>query len=452
MNGIHIVSLSIKGIKSLDNEVSLSFYKKDITPPYNFRDYNIKGVYGTNGSGKTAIVSAVKILKDIMLNSDYLSSDINQKKLHELVNKKTRSMHIEVEYLIEFGSTIKPILYRCYIEIGLNKLNKFRIVREKLEYRTTSSRSSKYNLLYDIDNGALKLSDSLRTKTSSIFNEETKNLLTTSSLCSLFYVKILTLLEDVIKSDIKPDMLILGCLAQLMFYTNVYVYLEDKDLHDEYIINEMLSESKLREYIDNITDYKGFDDQVIVAGINYVDRNKLKAFKAKVRSLGEFLKIFKNELQDVEIDKRVDGDLYICRLIMKYDGYKIDSEYESSGIKKLIDLFDYIKKMNDSGIVFIDEFDANLHDVYLCVLLEYLSEYAEGQLCFTSHNIGPMRVLKSKKRSLDFLSVDRTIYSWSASGNYSPTTLYCNGMIEGSPFNVYMTDFLGVFDESEENE
>ena len=136
---------------------------------------------------------------------------------------------------------------------------------------------------------------------------------------------------------------------------------------------------------------------------------------------------------------------------MKYDGYKIDSEYESSGIKKLIDLFDYIKKMNDSGIVFIDEFDANLHDVYLCALLEYLSEYAEGQLCFTSHNIGPMRVLKSKKRSLDFLSVDRTIYSWSASGNYSPTTLYCNGMIEGSPFNVYMTDFLGVFDESEEN-
>lgn len=88
------------------------------------------------------------------------------------------------------------------------------------------------------------------------------------------------------------------------------------------------------------------------------------------------------------------------------------------------------------GIVFIDEFDSNIHDVYLCALLEYLMEYGKGQLCFTTHNVGPMDVLKHHKKSIDFLSEDHEIYSWTTSGNYSPSKLYRNGMIEGSPFNI----------------
>ena len=38
-----------------------------------------------------------------------------------------------------------------------------------------------------------------------------------------------------------------------------------------------------------------------------------------------------------------------------------------TGIKKLIQLFAYL-----NGIVFIDEFDSNIHDVYLYALLAYL--------------------------------------------------------------------------------
>ena len=49
------------------------------------------------------------------------------------------------------------------------------------------------------------------------------------------------------------------------------------------------------------------------------------------------------------------------------------------------------------GIVFVDEFDSNLHDVYLCALLEYLMSYGNGQLCSTTHNVGPMDVLKQNK-------------------------------------------------------
>lgn len=58
--------------------------------------------------------------------------------------------------------------------------------------------------------------------------------------------------------------------------------------------------------------------------------------------------------------------------------------------------------MVQGGIVFIDEFDSNLHDVYLCALIEYLMEYGEGQLCFTTHNVGPMDILRSRKNQSNF--------------------------------------------------
>ena len=136
---------------------------------------------------------------------------------------------------------------------------------------------------------------------------------------------------------------------------------------------------------------------------------------------------------------------------MVYEAYKINAEFESTGIKKLIKLFAYLKEMVNGGIVFIYEFDSNLHDVYLCALLEYLMEYGDGQLCFTTHNVGPMDILKQNKKSIDFLSEDHKIYPWKTNGNYSPSKLYRNGMIEGSPFNVDSIDFIGIFSTDEED-
>lgn len=80
--------------------------------------------------------------------------------------------------------------------------------------------------------------------------------------------------------------------------------------------------------------------------------------------------------------------------------YKYRLKKPVTGIKKLIQLFAYLNEMVEGGIVFIDEFDSNIHDVYLCALLEYLMEYGKGQLCFTTHNVGPMDVLKHHKKSI----------------------------------------------------
>ena len=85
---IYLLRLKVQGIKNIAEPVEINFYKKTITNNFNADKYKIKAIYGENGSGKTAIITAVKILKNIIINKSYLTDTHNQKLLFEIVNKK----------------------------------------------------------------------------------------------------------------------------------------------------------------------------------------------------------------------------------------------------------------------------------------------------------------------------------------------------------------------------
>ena len=106
-----------------------------------------------------------------------------------------------------------------------------------------------------------------------------------------------------------------------------------------------------------------------------------------------------------------------------------------------------MNKAVSGGIVFIDEMDSNINDVYLTKLIEFFMEYGEGQLCFTTHNTSPMASLKKNKKAIDFLSSDNRIVEWKTNGNFTPDSLYKQGMIEYLPFNIEPEDFIGVLGE-----
>lgn len=72
----YLVKHSVKGIKTLDEMASLSFYKKTITRNLDTQEYNVKGIYGMNGSGKSAIISSVDILRNILFDPGYLNNPI----------------------------------------------------------------------------------------------------------------------------------------------------------------------------------------------------------------------------------------------------------------------------------------------------------------------------------------------------------------------------------------
>ena len=105
---------------------------------------------------------------------------------------------------------------------------------------------------------------------------------------------------------------------------------------------------------------------------------------------------------------------------MVYQDYTLDKEFESRGIKKLIDLFSYLDSVSGGSIVFVDELDSNINDIYLDKIIEYFAYYGKGQLCFTAHNLLPMTVLKSNKNAIIFISCINTVHIWTKCGNLIP--------------------------------
>ena len=448
MKHIYLVNYRVKGIKTLEEEVSLSFYKKTITMPLDTKEYNIKGIYGINGSGKSGIVASVDILRNLLLDDGYLNNPMVQKNLDAIINKKSKELFIGADFLAEYKE--KTYLYRYEILLKKTLNDKYAISSEKLSYRLATSKKDDFNSLIEVKNGMIDYIDIKNDEElKNTFIQNTLNLLSMSAVSSVFLDKMYPY-EEQINNTISLD----GVLLLINLGIRMKVYMDQSDNHIDYLLKNMLmytmETDKDDTYIDSLR--KGAlrlnrsSIDAISGGTDLIAKPIYTRYEKKVKRLKEFIKIFKPDLTDISIDRKEDGDNYVCNLNMVYGDYVVHTEFESTGVKKLIRLFDYLQFMVRGGIVFIDEFDSNLHDVYLCALLEYLMEYGKGQLCFTTHNVGPMDVLKRNKKSIDFLSIDHKIYPWTTNGNYSPSKLYRNGMIEGSPFNVDSIDFIGIFD------
>ena len=452
MKHIYLVNYRVKGIKMLEEEVSLSFYKKTITMPLDTKEYNIKGIYGINGSGKSGIVASVDILRNLLLDDGYLNNPMVQKNLDAIINKKSKELFIGADFLAEYKE--KTYLYRYEILLKKTLTDKYAISSEKLSYRLATSKKDDFNSLIEVKNGIIDYIDIKNDEElKNTFIQSTLNLLSMSAVSSVFLDKMYPYGEQ-ISNIISLD----GVLLLIHLGIRMKVYMDQSDNHIDYLLKNMLMYTTETDkddiYIDSLR--KGAlslnrsSIDAISGGTDLIAKPIYTLYEKKVKKLKDFIKIFKPDLTDISIDRKEDGDNYVCNLNMVYGYYVVHTEFESTGVKKLIKLFDYLQFMVQGGIVFIDEFDSNLHDVYLCALLEYLMEYGKGQLCFTTHNVGPMDVLKRNKKSIDFLSVDHKIYPWTTNGNYSPLKLYRNGMIEGSPFNVDSIDFIGIFDPLEE--
>lgn len=458
MKDIYLTRYSVKGIKTLDQLISLSFYKKTISKNPNTQEYNIKGIYGMNGSGKSGIITSVEILRNLLIDPGYLNNPIAQKNLDAIINKGTEELFIEAEYMVNLKES--PLLFRYSVTLTRDTSGKYAVTHECLSGKKATSRNDSMDIVYEVSGGEIVFISEINehSKFSADIQSKTMNLLETATMCALFYKKFL--LSAIKNQEHHQGNLWIGLCLLYFFGKELHVYLDQSDDHRNYVAQSSLEHyddsEKYKNEIDTVLSsfLKMNNDylNVLSASGNIVSKQMYINFEKDVHKLYDFLHIFKSDLQGIEIDKKENHNLWVCDLIMEYSSYRIHAEYESTGIKKLIRLFAYIKEMVEGGIVFIDEFDSNLHDVYLCALLEYLMEYGEGQLCFTTHNVGPMDILKQRKKSIDFLSENHQIYSWKTNGNYSPSRLYRNGMIEGSPFNVDSIDFIGVFGSGGEDE
>ncbi|MBE6025217.1 MAG: ATP-binding protein [Cellulosilyticum sp.] len=436
MINFFLLRMRLNGIKSISTPIELEFYNKILTS-FNPELYRVKAIYGENGSGKTGIVTAVSIIKKIVLSRDYLRQVETQSLLAELINKKNNKLALEVQFAKYYEEDKDIDVYRYGIEIS-KVGDSYEITNEYLNCIYNYTKYKKEKLGFCIEEGVIKALNGTQ-ELHDIVEKNTMNTLSEKSFVSRL----------VFMDEIADSRLFLDALAVFVFWITISTYLDEEDMHEMYLIMKMIRDPN--KQIDD----KGMMDSFVNRQINYldskgrdvVDKKNIDEYEKKVRRLEKFLKIYKHDLKSITIEKRDNGDNYICELILNYADFSVNREFESTGIKKLIKMFDCLANVDKGGIGFIDEMDSNLNDIYLCKMIEYFMYYGKGQLCFTTHNLDPMTVLKNNRNSIDFLSSDNTITSWKITGNAAPDKYYKNGMIEHSPFNVEPSDFIGMFGE-----
>ena len=417
----YLLSLKISGIKNIEVPIELNFYKKTINnSDFDPEKYRIKAIYGENGSGKTAIITAVKILQNFLTDKNYLIDSDDQKILVETINKKTHSGFIECEVYTDFGGKKNILKYTISFEIGID--NRCHILSEKLEQKKGNYTKNSYNLVFETADGVL-----LQLGNDEMFQDLKEKYRQNDEM---YYISLL-----------------------ILFGLSLNVSIDEADDHKNYFLREEIKTLALTEagkgedkLYYHLTDW-GNSGQI---SANLILKNKFEKFEKKISRMCAFVQIFKPELCDIAIEKKDYDQFYKYNLRMIYKDYTLDQEFESRGIKKIMELFEYLDMSADGQITFIDELDANINDVYLDKLIEYFILYGNGQLCFTAHNLSPMSLLKRNKESINFISSINTVHTWANNGNQTPARAYRNGFIEDSPFNVDASDFLGILGGDDE--
>lgn len=421
-----LLSLSVNGVKNIEKPITIDFYSKIIkrfTPCKN----NIKGIFGPNGIGKTAIIKSIDIIRKLVINDKYLSNDNNIIILDKIINKTLNYMEVEVDFL-SIGENGEKTKFRHFIKLS-KSLQKIYIEEEKIIKLDRESNIILKELI--IKKGTILKNDFFNSESNEELKNRTANLLLDRSVLNV-------LLSDF--SWIKSKLVLKDFMKIFNFYADVFVKIESNDDHSIYATIEN-NFNKLDKIIPRLE--SNYD--IIVS------KNDYNSFLVFLKNLTEFLKLFKPELKNISCESKLNVENYYINIILEYESYNVDLEFESMGIKSLVALFSYFECIYNDKIVFIDEIDINIHDVYLNKLIEFFAEEGRGQLIFTAHNITLLQTLKDYKHSIDFINENKEIVSWTRKGNSNPFKVYKEGYIKGLPFNIEESNFYSIFANKEDD-
>jgi hypothetical protein len=412
MPNIFLNALSVKGVKNITANCEIQFQPKG----------RVKAVYGSNGAGKTALIAGASMLKRLLLDSDYLVTE--KRALTDLVNKHARQA--ELSAVITAGKT----KYRYYVVVDC-RAEVPMLACEKIEQFLHGAK--KRTLFYSVK-GELKefgslLSDDIRAKT--------QNLLQKSSLISLV-VEGMRTSEPLFSKTARVPFVD----ALISFAKQMGVYLCAGDLPSSpYELTSHSVPEQMRQRLVEISNNNRYKELL------FIPPSALEAYEEETKRLFSFIKMFKPDLQSIDVDHRkVDQGVISVERIFNYGkGCKINSYLESTGVRSLTNIFPFISAAMTGSIVFIDELDSGINGILLESLIRYLNAYAQGQLCFTCHDSYLMDALEESKYGISFLSPSRGITNWIKNGHYSPESQWTQGYIPGFAFNYEPLDFHEAF-------
>ena len=366
---------------------------------------DVLGIYGQNGSGKTAFIEALWILKLVLLGES-LPGDIK-----DYIYQGEKEAAIDAVFSMSLGEDKYQLFYEMVIERRENAAPI--IIKEDLSYKNLEedgwtykrgiithdlddkdhllSPQKNYNLLTKNNKDAkvdLKVAKELAKKdeTSFIFSSEMDHIYKGNEAFNEFADIIME-----IKQYARMNLFVIRNSRSGMINANLIIpfcfQLSDSERIEGGDLAIALSEpttvpERVLSTVKNV-----------IENLNIVLKEIIPDLTIKIKEYGE------------ELDENGDPVIKI-ELLAEIGEIKIPLRYESDGIKKIISILSAMIAMyNKPGICLaVDELDAGIFEYLLGEILEIIQDRAKGQLVFTSHNLRPLE--KLNKESLIFTTTN----------------------------------------------
>lgn len=370
---------------------------------------NIIGIYGQNGSGKSAFVEAMGVIASLLRGISLEDNIID----YIYFNENYCVIEIEFEIFIKNTEDKYYVTYNVQITklqneniLASKELKKPNVIlNETLKYKTME-KGSKNKIILGID----------YEKDTIIPNAMKQDLSFDSKNEILLYV------AKKISIDQRKSFVFSNEVFEVI--SNFFKVENNKTLinAEKIICMDLLKQYSYRGL--NIVDEKEiqlgiqiplvfeFKDKNLIVGQQYkhikdildkqIKKNELIIIKNAYKQINNILEtIIPNlniEIKELNTLTNKEGDEFVeIEIYTKREKLSIPLKYESQGIRKIISLLSFlVYAYNNEGVcVVIDELDSAIFEYLLGELLIVFKENAKGQLIFTSHNLRALEVLES---------------------------------------------------------
>lgn len=366
---------------------------------------SIVGLYGQNGSGKTALIDVLKILKHVLCGqpipskyADYINIDAEQ----SLLKFQFQMKRDDEEYKLWYQFHLKKVednMTENFDEEGEKNIKyKVEVHDEVLEYALSSPKEKiRKNALIDTRTQEVFVPKVKYTELLGKTDINSTNMLVTKRLVqaqSKSFIFSREMINSFRKGCINSQYL--NVIEGLIRFGNRELFIIDTENSGWISMNALPLAFKYKvgkaEAVGNwmlplnapapIPDEASDLIIKIIENMNVVLEQLVPGLTIGINDLGPAV------LKDGKAGRQI-------QLMSLKNNKQISFQYESEGIKKIVSILQLLIVVynNPSITVAIDELDAGVFEYLLGELLKIISEKGKGQLIFTSHNLRPLETI-----------------------------------------------------------
>ena len=370
---------------------------------------DIEGIYGQNGSGKTALVEALAILRDILGGTP-----VKAQTYGELI-APDGSTAFRLKFFIEAGS--KKYLADYHVNLLLPQQETsssefLPLFQEDLAYFTRGTtwkgkrQLSVKNTYYDTDALLGQSAPSIIQTPAAAFanvpllNASDKLILIgsqrgTSVFFNGYLEKQLASLEP-LEEDAADLHNILSALHMFAFVNFQVVKVNQLGAINLKTFLPLMIHEKTKSGISHSNIMLSLKEDNIDEEAYQLLQNALPSLNIALSALVPNLKV---EIRETERTIQYNKTYIHVSIEAVRNGKRFSIRYESEGIQRIISLLSYLIALyNDPQIcLVVDEFDDGIFEYLLGELIGVLGKEARGQLIFTSHNLRVLEKLDYRR-------------------------------------------------------